>query len=193
MAYVPVKELPSSIRRALESVGYRRKDISWEVRESISLLGAGGAGRQEFAIILNLTTGEAVRMNGSWGGSNAFSPGNRVDNDDRSHKLGENCAVIKGSTGNGTFAYLYLSSANVIAALEAPAEVTLRARQILYCYKSLKSGPYRQDELSRMKASESEIADLVTAGYLKKDGRGIQITTSGKNAVGSTLGGMPSE
>lgn len=195
MAYASVKTLPRSIQRALENAGYRRKDIDWEVREKVSLLGAGGAGRQEFAIIINLSTGEYERLNGSWGGANPFNPTNRVDNDDRQHALGENCAVIKGSTGgqHGVFAHLYLSSANVIPQLEAGEKAPLRSRQILYCYKGLKAGPYRQEALSRLSVQESEIADLVSKGYLKKDGRGIQITTEGKNAVGSSLGGMPSE
>jgi hypothetical protein len=95
--YVAVKELPNSLIRALASIGYGKKDIDVNIQDTVSLQVSGGDGRRGFALIVNLATGETHMLQGSWGGSNMFNPDNRVDLDQRDHKLGENVAVSLGS------------------------------------------------------------------------------------------------
>lgn len=192
MPSVLVKDLPQSLQRALESISYHKKDIDFEVKDQVSLQVVGGAGQRGFAIIVNLATGEREQLNGSWGGSNPFTPTNRIDNDSRTQTLGQNVVVIKGSAGAYIYAHMYIGTANIIPILPTAEELPLKSRQILYCYRALKSGPYRKDELNRIKATETEIDALVESKYLKKDGRGIQITVEGKNALGDSLS-MPRE
>ncbi len=182
--HVPLSDLPNSIRRVLASIGYRSRDIDVYVQDHVSLYVSGGAGQRGFATVVNLVTGESQTMQGSWGGANMFSAP-RVDTDDREVALGPNVAVVKGSTGHRTFASVYIGTMNVVKALAPAPTLPLKARQILYCYKSIKSGQYRTDELRSIRATEAEIAQLIEAGYLKRDGRGTQITTAGKNAIGS--------
>ncbi len=54
-------------------------------------------------------------------------------------------------------------------------------RHILYCYKGLKSGPYRKQALDRCGATAEDLERLMTSGFLLRKGNGIQITVAGKN------------
>lgn len=181
--HVIIKELPESLQSVLRTVGYRKKDISVVVKEKESLHVSGGAGLKGFAIVVDLATGEKKRFDGSWGGANMFSPTNAVDLNDEKYTLPHNCAVVKGHIGSYTYATLTVAPSNAAPWLSSgDGLVTEKERAILYAYGSLKSGPYRRDELARIKATESEIESLVSRGLLKKDGRGIQISTLGKNS-----------
>lgn len=179
------KDLPKSIIRALESVSYNRKDIHVRIRDEESLGCGGGNGYRAFAIVVNLSDGQYETLWGSWGGANIFNPTNRVDMDAQSRKLGENVAVIKGHIGGDkpTYATVTIGNKNIVPCLPAAPELSLRDKQILYCFCYLKSGPYRKSELASIRANEGEIDSLVSRGFLKKDGRGIQSTVSGKNAM----------
>ena len=60
-------------------------------------------------------------------------------------------------------------------------KLTKKFRHILYCFKGLKSGPYRKSALERCGATEEDLNVLCSSGYLVRKGNGIQITTSGRN------------
>lgn len=182
--YVQVNDLPRPIQRALEAVAYHCKDITIEAAEEISVSVAGGAGERGFAILVNLDNGEFKISRGSWGGANIFNPNNAVDLDDRLHKIPLNGAVIKGSEGNSTFAYVYVNPQNLAPMLPKRAEVSEKESMILACFKGLKSGDYRQQALRRLGTTEAEITSLVDRGFLKRNkGGATQITTEGKNAA----------
>jgi hypothetical protein len=189
--YVLVKDLPARIQRAIASIPYHQKEIDCEVRDSVSLQVSGSQGQRGFAITIDLATGSTERFDGSWGGSNMFSPTNRVDNDDRSRVLGDNVVVLKGSTGNRTYVTLYLGSDKLIPKTEV-VQLPVKSRQILYCFRALKSGVYRNEALAKIKATEEEINNLIASKHLKRDGRGTMITMEGKNAIDG-VHSMPSE
>jgi hypothetical protein len=182
--HVRVSELPDSLRSALVDARYCRGDVAVEVRESVTLMDAGGAGRRGFAVFVNLETGEARRVNGSWGGANAFNPQNRVDLDDTPHPLVEGLAVIQGSEGgDGVSASIVVCPANAARLLPEKAETSEREQLILYAHSALKGGTYRQEFLTRHGVVRAELDAMVKRGLLKYDGlRRIQITTAGKNA-----------
>ena len=54
---------------------------------------------------------------------------------------------------------------------------------VLYAYKCLKSGVYRNEAIS---GKEKVVEHLISKKYLKRDGRGVQITIEGKNAYESS-------
>jgi hypothetical protein len=179
--HIAVKDLPESIQSALRSVSYGGKDISVQPKERVSIQCSGGAGQRGFAILLDLASGRQEIHQGSWGGANIFNQHNSVDLDDRMHDIPVGGAVITGSQGNRTFATVYLHPDNMVKLLPAPAELSDKERRIMYAFGCLKSGDYRKEELSRAGATEADIDALISRGFLKRDGRGVQITTAGKN------------
>ena len=185
--HVAVKELPEVLQSTLRSIGYHKSDIGIEASETASLFDAGSDGRRGFAVLVDLTTGRSERHMGSWGGANIFNPTNSVDLDTNEYTLPPNGCVILGSEGyKGVFASIVLNSQNVAKLLPVSTdEVSDKDRAILYAYGALKSGTYRQDELRRIKATETEISSLISRGYLKQNKVGIAITTLGKNNRGN--------
>jgi hypothetical protein len=178
--YVKTVDLPDSIRTALKSVGYGKSDIEVNIQDSVSLFDAGSDGRRGFAIIINLSSGESEIRYGSWGGANAFVT-NVIDADDRSHKLGHNCAVVRGSEGYGsTYASLYLDPSNVLPCLKSVETLDEEKMKVLLAFKSLTSAGRKGILFGKDKI----INELVELGYLSKSGRGLSITTSGKNICG---------
>jgi len=102
---------------------------------------------------------------------------NRVDSDDSEHTMLPGVAVITGSIGEKTYAYLTLHPENLVALLPAKVEVSARQKEILESIMTLKSS-------YRPKYPEAEIDELVTKGLLKKNKAGaISITTEGKNVA----------
>ena len=146
---------------------------------------AGGSGRRGFAVLVDIETGKNKTMFGSWGGANAFNQENQVDLNDQEYPIPENGAVILGSEGNTTFATIYLNPKNILAALPVANSLSDDERKIMYAYGCLKSGAYRNEELARLGIKDpknsGKIRALVERGFLKIDGRGIQITIEGKN------------
>lgn len=61
------------------------------------------------------------------------------------------------------------------------SQLSEQQRHILYCFKGLKSGPYRKQALERCGATAEELERLMTSGMLLRKGNGIQITVAGKN------------
>ena len=111
--YAPVDTLPDSIRKALQSVRYGRRDISIEATERTSLSEAGSAGQKAFVILVNLDSGQTKTTWGSWGGPNMFNPRNPVDLDTREYPIPDNGAVIQGSVGNSTYARVLISPSTI--------------------------------------------------------------------------------
>ena len=191
--HVAVRELPQTVQRALKAVDYGRRDIRVEARPTISILGAGGDGYQEFAVILNLETGHSETLEGSWGGANPWSPRNQVDLDDRQHAIPMNGAVIKGTRGGGrpVYAVLYVNPNNMATLLPAPVDLTPQEDWALAIISGLKPGyrgeSFERRDLGAYNAQNPVLISLVKKGLVKATGSGIQITTEGKNAVNRSL------
>ncbi|MCZ2224666.1 MAG: hypothetical protein LC122_13665 [Chitinophagales bacterium] len=178
--YVPVKDLPIVVQQALSSVGYGKKDIEVIAAETATFACAGSDGQRAFVIMCSKS--EYKTLLGSWGGSNIFNPQNIVDNDWSPAAVPLDGIIIKGSSGNHVFAQIIVHPHNPLLNNKVlPGEVLSdREKSILGVFKGIKSA-YRKEYLSRMKVQESEIDKLISGGYLKKDGRGISVTTEGKN------------
>jgi hypothetical protein len=178
MPYQLVSELPQCLIDALKTVSYHKQDIEIIPVEKTHISYAGGAGRRGFAILVNLSSGETKMLFGSWGGANAFNPQNQVDFDQKNYPIPENGAVILGSEGDKTFASIYLNPKNIVPFLNEASEISERERTIMYAYGCIKSGEYRNNELSLLGIKDpktnSEIQSLIERGLLKRDGRGIQ-------------------
>lgn len=184
--HVQVKQLPDSLRDALRAVGYARADIGLRAKASTTLNDYGADGRQAFVVVVNLKTREYKISRGSWGGPNAYCLNNAVDLDQTEYPIPLDGAVIKGSRGNSVYATIYVHPDALAPLLPAPSsDVSDKEKAILYAYNSLKSGPYRQEELRRVDASQSDVDALIAKGLLKRNAAGsVSITTDGKNASG---------
>jgi hypothetical protein len=91
--------------------------------------------------------------------------------------------------GNSTYASILVSPSTMAPLLPKVEKLADHEARVLYCYKSIKSGPYRVSELARVARKHPEanipqnVEELISRGYLKRNKAGaIQITTSGKNA-----------
>lgn len=181
--HAKIQDMPNAIKSALSSVGYTRKDIAVHAAETCCLAAGGGQGRREFAIVVNLATGERKETWGSWGGANMFNPQNAVDLDTRAHPIPSNCVVIQGSVGESVYASIVALPTTLAPLLPAKADTTEKEQRILYAYGSLKSGPYRKQSLDGCGTLPSDIDSLVARGLLSRNrGGAVQITTEGKNA-----------
>lgn len=182
--YVAVTELPESIQRALKSVGYGRKDIDIEPRETVAMAFGGGDGYRGFVVLVDLATGRTERHMGSWGGANMFNPKNAVDLDTTDRAIHVGMAVIKGYEGGSrpVSATVYLHPDNVVKLL--PAKPTLTERELLVLGTfNYKGGSYRKAEQARLNVTEDELADLVRKGLITRNRAGAcQLTTTGRNA-----------
>jgi len=180
--YVETKTLPKFVQSCLKKLGYHKRDIEVETRETISPLSAGGTGVRYYFAIVNLETNEFNVAMGSWGGANMFNPQNQVDLDSADYTIPTNGLVIKGCEGHYNYATIYVGSANVAGLLPAPASVSDRQKRILDIFGSYKSA-YRREEFARAGITEAEIVELVAGGFLKQNKAGArQLTTAGKNA-----------
>ncbi len=179
--YVQVASLPVAVQQALSSLGYAKKDISVETRETVSMQGNPMQGNRCYFILVNLQTGQFEQRTGSWGGSNMFNPANLVDNLDKSMPLPVDFMAISGeSGGRGNFAHVYVNPANVAKYLPAPSDVTQREKDILAVFRLTSAG--RKDYLRGIKSEE--IQSLISRGFLKANKAGaISMTVEGKNAA----------
>lgn len=189
--YIDVKDLPDTVQGALKAVGYGRANIEVHTEERVQLgtMGAGN-GRQAFAVLVNLDTGEYIVRRGSWGGINMFDRENPVDNDQNEYPLPPNGVAITGFRGgtSPTSARLHIPTTMVSRIITAGPREALPPVELhaLYAHGCLKSGEYRRDHLRRHGVSASLVDDLVERGLLKRNAAGsTQITTAGRNALGS--------
>ena len=185
MMHIETRELPFTLRTALERTGYRCRDIKVAAAESAVLNEMGSAGQRAFVCLVNLATGQTKVTRGSWGGPNMFSPRNAVDNDGRTYPIPTNGAVIQGSQGGKVYARIVVHPTAFAKLLpDGEDKVSEKDASILNIFTGMKGGPYRREELRRMKATDEEINSLVERGYLKRNKAGaIQATTKGKNAA----------
>lgn len=180
--YSQVKELPLILQRALKSIGYYKKDISIEGKETVSVQDSGGDGRRGFVVLVDLVANSYRKSYGSWGGANMFTA-NVVDSDDKEHAIPPNGAVITGCEGGGhpTLANLYLHPSNIVKFLPPKVELTDAERIALEQMSTLKPG-YRDT------VPPPVLASLLTKGLAKQNKAGaVQITTAGKTAWRNTV------
>lgn len=185
--HMAVRDLPHTLQAALKGVGYGRKEIRVERRETVSIACMGGDGMRGFAVVVNLSTGDRREHWGSWGGPNMFSSP-RVDCDREEHALPPDGAVIRGSTGGGkpVYATITVHPSCMILALPPATAVTPRQVQILATIAGIRGG-YRKEYLERGRVRTDEIDALVTAGMLARNRAGaISVTIAGRNACGNT-------
>ena len=177
---IETKSLPDSIKNALKQVGYGSNDISVEVVEKSNLRNpAAFEGNRGYAILVNLETGETKVTWGSWGGSNMFVQ-TIVDDCEQEFDLPHNCAVIKGeSGGRGNYAHLYLHPSNTVPGLLCAPVIDKETYHALNPHRYI--GIYKKEMMAAVKSEDTEKA--ISAGYLTKKGRGIGLTTEGKNAI----------
>jgi hypothetical protein len=184
--HVSIKDLPDSLQRALDRLGYHSKDITVDPATSYDLQVASGDGQKGFCTAVNLLTGQSETVTGSWGGANIFNPTNPVDLDSTTRDLPEGFAIIKGHTGSRMFAFVLVHPNNLQKLLPPRVEVTEQEQRALGCF-GLKSA-YRQQEFNRYKLGRFDrdnpiIASLQAKGLVKINANGsIQVTTQGKNA-----------
>lgn len=187
--WVIVKDLPDCVRAALAAVEYGRTDIEVQATETAVLSGGASKGQRAFTLMVNLETGQREGRFGSWGGPNMFAKDNPVDLDTQVYPMPSNGVIIKGQTGYPrTFATIYVSPAIMPKMITAGPEtpLTQEERDALYCYRAIKGGQYRRDELRRRKVQPATVDALVSRGLLKSNRAGaVQITTDGRNAVGN--------
>ena len=186
MKYVIVRELPAPVQTALHAVGYRKSDVPFQVSSTVVLSAAGGSGYRGYAALVNLTTGQHTVTWGSWGGANMFNLDNAVDWDNRPYPLPADGVAITGSKGGTSpvSATVHIPASMTDRMLPGPELVLSPAeRNALDCFRSYKSGQYRQTELARRGATTAVIDALVTRGLLKRNKSGAtQLTTAGRNA-----------
>jgi len=194
--YVKVKDLPNEIERALSRVGYGRPDIRVATCEALSLSPPSGNGYRGFAVAVALDgSGQIVERWGSWGGANMFS--RTIDDATEEVSLPQKTIVIKGLGGgsNPVSATIYAHPSTLAPLLPPAPSIGARDARILYAFRSLKSGPYRNEELKAVRCTDADLDALASKGFVKRSKNGAtQITTEGKNAldaVGITLGSSP--
>lgn len=73
--YVAVRDLPATLRGALDAVGYRKADVRIEARDTYVLQDWGMAGSRAFTCAVDLATGARRVTYGSWGGPNGVARG----------------------------------------------------------------------------------------------------------------------
>jgi hypothetical protein len=188
--HVKVNELPESVQSALKDVAYGGQDIEVIASEEMDMSSsATWKGARGFVTMVNLITQQSKTLNGDWGGQNPFDA-KAVDTDQKPYPLPPNGVVIKGQTGYPrTLARIYvhpsLMAGNLLPASEqdGPTEPQLHA---LYCFGCIKGGQYRRDEMRRRNVTPADVDSLVARGWAKVNKAGAgQITTEGKNALGS--------
>lgn len=190
--HIEVKALPQTIQRALDSIGYRRRDIKVEAKER-EYPRQGGGGERGVTVILNLDTGESRVAYGSYGGANPFQ---KSADDIEVITLQPNMAVITGVTGGNhpVFADIAIHPSNMAALLPAGNEpLSVRELTVLYAFRALKGGDARKRHFAEYKVKQSEIDALEAKGLIKSNKAGaIQITTEGRNAFPRALWYPPS-
>jgi hypothetical protein len=183
--FVQTKQLPQALQSTLKALGYHKKDISLQAKDSISPQIMGNQGQRGFFSTVNLETGETTKRLGSWGGSNVFCPTNQVDLDEQNYAIPVNVVCIKGTEGYpNVSASLYARPETLAPLLPQTPTITDKQAAILVAFRGLKSGPYRQEELARLDATSEDLNSLVGLGMLKRSSNGATaITIEGKNAT----------
>jgi hypothetical protein len=184
MHFVNVKNLPSAVQQALQSVGYHKEDIAVHTAERSSVQSSACFdGQRGFCAVLDMATGQGQTHYGSWGGANPFET-RAVDVNENDAPIPMNVCVIKGeSGGRGTFARLIVRP-DAMPALLPPSQPETSADElrVVQIVRSTKGGPYRQAELAVVPHYDNVITACVVKGWLKRNKVGaVSVTTRGKN------------
>lgn len=183
--YIKTKELPRTLQRVLERLGYHKPDIEVKVQESRQPYHGSGAGTRAFMALVDLATGKFDIRYGSWGGPNMFVPTEPPDDGHAPElPLPPNGAMILGCSGNYMYATVYISPLTAAPLLPAAPTLTKEEAVALYCVKGLRGGTPRRECWQHFGIRPATLDRLVAQQLLKRDARGsIQITTAGKNAL----------
>jgi len=181
--YVPTKDLPQPLIRALKSIGYNKRDVEFITANEVPVqTNAGFEYSRGITVLVNMMTGTTEQFTGNFGGSNMFEK-TVADDSDAMIPLPINAAVIK-STATG-FAKVYVGPDTMSAMLsEKSNDLSFRDLQILSTFTQFKSS-YRKEEWEKGRVTPEDMSSLVDRGFLKQNKAGsFMITTDGKNAVG---------
>ena len=185
---VDVRDLPDTIRRALKSMRYGRRDI--EVIPAVKYNASSGwEGNRAVSITVNISTGRVTdEQVGSWGGSNMFEDRALDRREDKPVPNG--AVVIAGSSGgHGKFLSIYVRPDDM-GQLMIPEDEAVemsddekRALNVIGGYR----GGYRGEEFRRERLGEYGpdnplIQSLAKKGLVQIMGGGIRITSKGRNA-----------
>lgn len=180
--HIETRNLPQSIQEALKSVGYARKDIRVEARETISMACPASDGCRAFVILLDIDTGRKETKWGSWGGANIFNRDNAVDLDTETRPMPVGACVIQGSEGGNrpVYATVYLHPSRIALELGDGSNPELSKEEQAVIDAMGYTSAYRKPILDKYpKAVDS----LVAKGLIKRNKAGAcSITTEGKNA-----------
>jgi len=198
--FTQTKTLPETLQAALHSVGYHKPDIKVRASEQYYPAQGSGAGLRAFVMAVDIATGRTEIHWGSWGGSNAFNPGNAVDNDTQARPLASGFAIIEGHQGGShpVAASLVLHPSNLAPLLTEKPSLTARQTYLLNVYAGLTSTG-RKNEFERGRygdpsynesgpklggaPSTAELAEMISMGLLAQNKAGaVSVTTAGKNA-----------
>lgn len=191
--YVPVKDLPKFLSKALRASGYNKSDIEIVAAEEVSPPIANSGERAKMFSV-NLITGETSPYAfSSFGGSTPLGDRHFTVLDvAQSVRIPDNAAVISGVEGGGhtPFMKIYVRP-EVLAPLLGSdgGELTKEQKKMLVIMKTIISSA-RQDEMRRRNvpgkyaSSNPLIVSLIKGGYIKENANGaLMITTKGKNVA----------
>lgn len=175
--YVPVKDLPPILRKALrDGAGYNKRDIRLRVSPTYYSMDAGD-GSRPFAMAVNLETNRFEVYEGGWGqgmDERGVTPPNGV--------------VVTGLKGYETYAVIFANPSIMTRLLEEgdPVVLTEQEEYLLHIIRAFRSSA-RQIEMEMagirgtFGPSHPLVQSLEEKGLIRTTGAGISVTTAGKN------------
>jgi len=180
---VELNDLPPKLKRALNKIGYKRRDVRVVPATSADIRSTAGKGRYGLAVAINLQTGQTSELQkGSWGGQNPYEK-KPLDWVDKPVQVPRNGAIAVGSGGyKGMFITLYVHPDSLTPLLPGDTDVSEREKDILGMmnYKSF----YKKELFQRNNVRQDELEALAKRGYIKINKAGAtSLTAKGKNAM----------
>lgn len=183
--HVPVRELPRFLVKILADKGrYKRRDIEVIPSPTVDLGIPAFEGNRNYAILVNLGTQQHKTLLGEYSGGMGQSAIDRPG----SYNIPSNGAVVVGEYGGrGSFARIYIHPDNVAALIEDSGGVELpEDEKYALTYIAMFNSRGRRDAFSdkglgSYGPSNPLILSLAQKGLVKVTGRGVRITTQGKN------------
>lgn len=188
IVYVETKTLPPTILAALQTVNFNRPTIGVYVRDTECMSSCSGDGMRGFTVLLDIDSGRAESWYGSWGGSNPFNV-SPVDGDTSMRPLPPNGCVISGHEGGGkpVYATLTIHPSRAIKLLPAAGDELSERQKELMAVLARFNSRGRADWFARYgKASDSELSELESRGFIKRNKAGaVTVTATGRNVAPS--------